>query len=206
MSSTDYRGYCILVAVFGTVAMCVSGCGPSVRDQKYDALLLRNREQNLLLQEKEAEIARLGEDRAERERSAREVADLKAREAQKEREQAEAEAAAAKERQEREHLAAELAAQKDQREKAAAEAAPTLSATGQRWAIVIGVSEYADTRIPALRYAAKDAKAFYDWLVSPDGGRYALLMCVSRSIKTRRQRTSAMPCLFGRGRLLKRTC
>jgi uncharacterized caspase-like protein len=111
------------------------------------------------------------EDRAERERLAREVADLKAREAQKEREQAEA--AAAKERQERERLTAELAALKEQRKKAAEEAAPTLSATGQHWAIVIGVSEYADTRIPALRYAAKDAKAFYDWLIFPDGGRYA---------------------------------
>lgn len=44
---------------------------------------------------------------------------------------------------------------------------------GQRWAVVIGVSEYADTRIQSLRYAAQDAQAFYDWLVSPTGGKYA---------------------------------
>jgi len=44
---------------------------------------------------------------------------------------------------------------------------------GQRFAIVIGVSQYADSRIPPLRYAARDAKAFYDWLVSPSGGRYS---------------------------------
>jgi uncharacterized caspase-like protein len=39
---------------------------------------------------------------------------------------------------------------------------------------VIGVSNYQDTRIPSLRYATKDAQAFYDWLTSPDGGKYAL--------------------------------
>jgi hypothetical protein len=51
---------------------------------------------------------------------------------------------------------------------------PPLSPTStQHWAVVIGVSDYADSRIPALRYAAKDARALYDWLVSPAGGRYA---------------------------------
>jgi hypothetical protein len=45
---------------------------------------------------------------------------------------------------------------------------------GVRWAVVIGVSNYQDSRIPSLRYANKDARAFYDWLVSPNGGRYAL--------------------------------
>lgn len=43
---------------------------------------------------------------------------------------------------------------------------------GQRWALVIGVSKYKDTRIPPLRYAVKDATAFYDWLTSVDGGQY----------------------------------
>jgi hypothetical protein len=38
---------------------------------------------------------------------------------------------------------------------------------GQRWAVVIGVSTYEDSRIPSLRYAARDAQVFYDWLVSP---------------------------------------
>ncbi len=56
------------------------------------------------------------------------------------------------------------------------EPAPPAARTGpvgRRHAIVIGVSEYADSRIPALRYAARDAKAVRDWLVSPRGGRYA---------------------------------
>ncbi len=47
------------------------------------------------------------------------------------------------------------------------------AARAQHWAVVIGVSSYADSRIPSLRYAAADAKAFYDWLVSGAGGRYA---------------------------------
>ncbi|MCC6657908.1 MAG: caspase family protein [Rhodocyclaceae bacterium] len=50
---------------------------------------------------------------------------------------------------------------------------PPASASTQHWAVVIGVSSYADSRIPALRYAAKDAQALHDWLVSPSGGRYA---------------------------------
>jgi uncharacterized caspase-like protein len=44
---------------------------------------------------------------------------------------------------------------------------------GQRWAVVIGVSDYEDSRIPTLRYAARDAQAVHDWLVAPTGGRYA---------------------------------
>ena len=43
----------------------------------------------------------------------------------------------------------------------------------QRWALVVGISNYRDTRIPGLRYAARDAKSFHDWLVSPTGGGYA---------------------------------
>ena len=44
---------------------------------------------------------------------------------------------------------------------------------GERWAVVMGISKYKDSRIPGLRYAAEDAKAFYEWLISPTGGRYA---------------------------------
>ncbi len=44
---------------------------------------------------------------------------------------------------------------------------------GQRWAFVVGVSEYEDSRIPSLRYAARDAQVFHDGLVAPTGGRYA---------------------------------
>ncbi len=46
---------------------------------------------------------------------------------------------------------------------------PTIS---QRWAVIIGVSDYEDSSIPSLRYATADAQAFYNWLTSPDGGRY----------------------------------
>ncbi len=44
---------------------------------------------------------------------------------------------------------------------------------GQKWAVVIGISKYRDSRIAGLRYAANDARAFHDWLVSGQGGRYA---------------------------------
>ena len=44
--------------------------------------------------------------------------------------------------------------------------------TSQHWAVIIGVSDYDDSRIPSLRYATADAQAFYNWLTSPDGGRY----------------------------------
>ena len=45
--------------------------------------------------------------------------------------------------------------------------------TSQRWAVVIGISSYKDTRISSLRYASADARAFYEWLISPAGGKYA---------------------------------
>lgn len=48
-----------------------------------------------------------------------------------------------------------------------------LNLQGERWAVIIGISDYQDTRIPALRYAAADAQSFYDWVISPDGGKYA---------------------------------
>ncbi len=57
-----------------------------------------------------------------------------------------------------------------------AEPAPFVAASPasvQHWAVVIGVSEYADTRIQSLRYANADARAMHAWLVSPAGGRYA---------------------------------
>ncbi len=52
------------------------------------------------------------------------------------------------------------------------DATPSVS---QRWALVIGLSQYKDSRIPTLRYADKDAKLFYDWLIASDGGRYSPL-------------------------------
>jgi uncharacterized caspase-like protein len=53
--------------------------------------------------------------------------------------------------------------------------APSLHGTAisQRWAVIIGISNYDDSHIPSLRYAAADAQSFCDWLTSPKGGRYA---------------------------------
>jgi hypothetical protein len=43
----------------------------------------------------------------------------------------------------------------------------------QKWAVIIGISNYRDTRIAGLRYASTDAKDFHNWLISPQGGGYA---------------------------------
>ena len=42
----------------------------------------------------------------------------------------------------------------------------------QAWAVVIGLSEYANPGIPALKYADKDAEAFAGFLQTPEGGGY----------------------------------
>jgi hypothetical protein len=47
------------------------------------------------------------------------------------------------------------------------------SSTAQKWAVIVGISKYRDSRIAGLRYASADAHAFQDWLVSPQGGGYA---------------------------------
>jgi uncharacterized caspase-like protein len=48
-----------------------------------------------------------------------------------------------------------------------------LPVQGQKWAVIIGISKYQDSRIAGLRYSAADARAFNKWLVSQKGGRYA---------------------------------
>ncbi len=45
--------------------------------------------------------------------------------------------------------------------------------TGNRFAVIIGISDYSDSRVPSLRYASKDAESFYHWIVSPSGGKFA---------------------------------
>jgi len=50
---------------------------------------------------------------------------------------------------------------------------PDFGGEGQSWAVIIGISQYQDTRIPSLRYASTDAQAFYNWAISPKGGKYA---------------------------------
>lgn len=47
------------------------------------------------------------------------------------------------------------------------------SSDGRRFAVVIGISDYKDSRIPRLRYADADARGFAAWLTSQTGGRYA---------------------------------
>lgn len=42
----------------------------------------------------------------------------------------------------------------------------------QRWAVVVGVSEYLNPGIPSLKYADKDAEALADFLRRPEGGGY----------------------------------
>jgi uncharacterized caspase-like protein/WD40 repeat protein len=42
----------------------------------------------------------------------------------------------------------------------------------QRWAVVVGVSEYQNPGIPSLKYADKDAEALADFLRKPEGGGY----------------------------------
>lgn len=44
---------------------------------------------------------------------------------------------------------------------------------GEYWAVIVGVSKYSDSRIPAIRYPSNDANAFYEWATSPEGGKYA---------------------------------
>lgn len=105
------------------------------------------------------------EDRAERERLARELADLKAREA--ERAQKQAEEAAAREKAERERLAQELAAVKAKEEATARQRQMPLAAVKNRWAVVIGMSKYQFAEQGALEplaFADKDAKDFAETL------------------------------------------
>lgn len=47
------------------------------------------------------------------------------------------------------------------------------SSSAQKWAVVIGISKYKDSRIAGLRYASADVHSFYEWLISQQGGGYA---------------------------------
>ncbi len=42
----------------------------------------------------------------------------------------------------------------------------------RRYAVVIGISQYNDPKIPDLKYADVDAQAFYDFVTSPIGGNF----------------------------------
>ncbi|MDO9529092.1 MAG: LecA/PA-IL family lectin [Syntrophales bacterium] len=45
--------------------------------------------------------------------------------------------------------------------------------SAQKWAVVIGISKYSDSRVAGLRYASADARSFHNWLISQQGGAYA---------------------------------
>ncbi|HHT9137693.1 MAG TPA: PEGA domain-containing protein [Candidatus Wunengus sp. YC60] len=42
----------------------------------------------------------------------------------------------------------------------------------QRYAVVVGISDYKDPKIPDLKYADADAQSFYDFITSPIGGNF----------------------------------
>src|SRR3989304_5776190 len=42
----------------------------------------------------------------------------------------------------------------------------------QRYAVVVGVSDYKDPKIPDLKYADADSQAFYDFITRPIGGNF----------------------------------
>ena len=43
---------------------------------------------------------------------------------------------------------------------------------GNRWAVIVGVSDYNDKRL-TLKYANRDAQAIYDFLLTPAGGAFS---------------------------------
>ena len=54
-------------------------------------------------------------------------------------------------------------------ETATAEASPRIA---KKWAVIVGVGDYKSTDIQDLRYAARDARAMYDFLRSPAAGPF----------------------------------
>ena len=46
----------------------------------------------------------------------------------------------------------------------------TRSVRIEKWALIIGISDYKDSRVESLRYASEDAKALHKWAISKEGG------------------------------------
>lgn len=42
-----------------------------------------------------------------------------------------------------------------------------------KWAVVIGISDFVDPSVPHLKYASKDARDFYDYLIDQNGGKFS---------------------------------
>ncbi len=49
---------------------------------------------------------------------------------------------------------------------------PASKPIGDKWAVVIGIGKFGDSRVPELKYAAKDAKDFYNYLTDGAGGKF----------------------------------
>src|SRR5579885_809140 len=47
-------------------------------------------------------------------------------------------------------------------------AAPTNSPVSDKWALIVGIGKFKDPRIPGLKFAAKDAKDFNDYLIGKE--------------------------------------
>ncbi len=50
---------------------------------------------------------------------------------------------------------------------------PSGTPIGDKWALVIGISKFADPSVPTLKYSSKDASDFYEYLIDPSAGRFA---------------------------------
>ncbi|PWU01565.1 MAG: hypothetical protein C5B53_02725 [Candidatus Melainabacteria bacterium] len=43
---------------------------------------------------------------------------------------------------------------------------------GDKWAVIVGISKFADSHVPTLKYSAKDARDFADYLTDPKAGKF----------------------------------
>lgn len=73
--------------------------------------------------------------------------------------------------------------------------APENGFRGKRWAVVVGISEYADTRVTPLRFADRDARSFYEFLTSERAGlggfpRENVVLLLNRDATYRNLRTA----------------
>jgi len=46
------------------------------------------------------------------------------------------------------------------------------SPVGDKWAVVVGIADFADPGVPKLKYSSKDARDFYTYLTSDEGGHF----------------------------------
>ena len=68
----------------------------------------------------------------------------------------------------------------------------------QVWAAIVGISEYKSPDIPSLRYADRDAEAFYNFLVTPleEGGRGVAKSSIRKLINKDATKTNIQEAIF----------